>query len=280
MVIRLAGAFIRAAFTVLLIAMPTLLLPTLSSPQSTQVVMLIAFFAGALVLVDYAARYPSVVEFRDAPPFNRIRFMSLFITVFLLTIIARCRTDPTPLAEFVAAIGALVGHMIDFPFSPVRLILSMFPADTDPSGIEAVRKSAGIAYLVSLVSLAIFVIFIHVRKWPRQGKFNIWVNLPIFEPTAGGDVTERLILGARINILLGFLLPFLIPLVVRSVTTLFDPMDVYSAQLLIWTVSAWAFIPASLFMRGIAMGRIAGMIREQRRMLRNRAVDTEDLAPV
>ncbi len=280
MVIRLAGAFIRAAFTVLLIAMPTLLLPTLSSPQSTQAVMLIALFAGALVLVDYAARYPSLVEFRDAPPFNRIRFMSLFITVFLLTIIARSHTDPTPPTEFVAAIGALVGHAIDFPFSPVRLILSMFPADTDPSGIEMVRKSAGIAYLVSLVSLAIFIIFIHVRKWPRQGKFNIWVNLPIFEPTAGGDVTERLILGARINILLGFLLPFLIPLVVRSVTTLFDPMDVYSAQLLIWTVSAWAFIPASLFMRGIAMGRIAGMIREQRRMLRNRAVDTEDLAPV
>lgn len=280
MVFRLAGAFIRAAFTVLLIAMPTLLLPNLSSPESAQAVMLIALFAGALVLVDYAARYPSLVEFRDAPPFNRIRFMSLFITVFLLTIIARSHTDPTPPTEFVAAIGALVGHAIDFPFSPVRLILSMFPADTDPSGIEMVRKSAGIAYLVSLVSLAIFIIFIHVRKWPRQGKFNIWVNLPIFEPTAGGDVTERLILGARINILLGFLLPFLIPLVVRSVTTLFDPMDVYSAQLLIWTVSAWAFIPASLFMRGIAMGRIAGMIREQRRMLRNRAVDTEDLAPV
>ena len=31
-------------------------------------------------------------------------------------------------------------------------------------------------------------------------------------------------------------------------------------------MSAWAFLPASLFMRGIAMGRIADMIREKRRL--------------
>ena len=31
-------------------------------------------------------------------------------------------------------------------------------------------------------------------------------------------------------------------------------------------MSAWAFLPASLFMRGIAMIRIADMIREKRRL--------------
>jgi hypothetical protein len=38
-----------------------------------------------------------------------------------------------------------------------------------------------------------------------------------------------------------------------------------SPQTLIWTVAAWSFLPASLFMRGIAMHRVADMIREKRR---------------
>jgi hypothetical protein len=42
-------------------------------------------------------------------------------------------------------------------------------------------------------------------------------------------------------------------------------------------MTAWAFLPASLFMRGIAMGRIAGMIAEKRK--RNNAPANTDLVP-
>jgi hypothetical protein len=51
-----------------------------------------------------------------------------------------------------------------------------------------------------------------------------------------------------------------------------------SSQTLIWTITAWAFLPASLFMRGIAMGRVADMIVERRKA--NRAqIAREGLAP-
>ncbi len=265
MISRLTGALVRAILTVLLIAMPTLLLPV-PSPDTAQMVMLIGLFAGGLVFMDYASSCPSLVEFRDAPPFNRVRFLSLFITVFLLTIIARGRTDPTTLTEFAAAVGALIGHTIDFPYSPVRLVLAMFPDGTDPRSIALIRVNAGMAYLISLISLAVFVILIRIQGWPGRGKFNVWVNLPTFDPTAGGDVVDRLTRDARLNISMGFLLPFMIPLVIKSAASMFDPIDASSAQSMIWTVSAWAFIPASLFMRGIAMGRIADMIRAQRKM--------------
>jgi len=43
--------------------------------------------------------------------------------------------------------------------------------------------------------------------------------------------------------------------------------DMASPQTLTWTISAWAFLSASLFMRGIAMGRIAARIRERRRQV-------------
>ena len=74
----------------------------------------------------------------------------------------------------------------------------------------------------------------------------------------------RLTRDAHVNIALGFLLPFLTPLVVKISSSGFDAFALTSPQTLIWTMTAWAFLPASLFMRGIAMGRIADMIVETR----------------
>lgn len=121
------------------------------------------------------------------------------------------------------------------------------------------------AYLISLISLAVFVVLLKVAQWPHNGRpFNVWVNLPTFDPTVGGDVVARLMRDARVNIALGFLLPFLTPAVVKIGSVGFEPLTLTSPQTLIWTLTAWAFLPASLFMRGIAMGRIADMIQQSR----------------
>lgn len=265
MVSQLTGAIVRAILVVVLIATPSLFLPG-TSTDSAQVIALIALFAAALIIFEYSSSYPCLVEFRDAPPFNRVRFICLFATIFLLTAIERGRIEPTSLTIIFDAIGSLIGKAIDFPFSPVRLVVLMLPDTTDVSQIRAVRTAAGISYLTSLLSLAIFVIMLRLRGWPgNKGSFNVRVNLPTFDPTAGGDVVDRLTRDARLNIILGFLLPFLIPVVVKSAADLFDPVSLESPQTLVWTITAWAFLPASLFMRGIAMGRIAQMISQKRR---------------
>lgn len=262
---QVTGAVARAVFVVMLIATPSLLLPGVST-DATQIVTLVALFAAALTIFEYSAAYPGLVEFRDAPPFNRIRFGSMFLTVFLLTIIARGQIEPTAVTLLVQAIGALIGQAIDFPYSPVRLVILMLPENTSAEQVILVRTAAGMSYLISLLSLAIFAVMIRVNQWPiRNGSFNVWVNLPTFDPTAGGDVVDRLARDARFNVALGFLLPFLIPAAVKATTVLFDPVSLENPQTLIWTVSAWALLPASLFMRGIAIGRIADMIRQQRR---------------
>ena len=149
----------------------------------------------------------------------------------------------------------------------MRLVVLMLPPDADPRHVQLVRDSAGLAYIVSLCTLALFIIFQRLRQWPtRNGGFNVWINLPTFDPTAGGDVVERLERDARFNIALGFLLPFLTPAVIQSATSLFGTVSLDNPQTLIWTVAAWAFLPASLFMRGIAMGRIALLITEKRKL--------------
>jgi hypothetical protein len=263
-IIRLAGAVIRALLVVVLLATPSLLLPGMTS-DTAQMVTLVAIFGAGLTFFEYASSYPGLVEFRDAPPFNRIRFTSLFLTVVLIALLTRGQVEPSSLTTFVAGIGASIGGVIDFPYSPVRLVVLMLPPDTSVDHIELVRNSAGISYLISLLTLAIFIILQRVRRWPlKNGAFNVWVNLPTFDPTAGGDVVERLERDARFNIALGFLLPFLTPAVIKSATGLFGSVSLENPHTLIWTVAAWAFLPASLFMRGIAMGRIAGMITEKR----------------
>ena len=249
-----------------LLATPSILLPGVGA-DGKEMVALIALFGGFLTFVEYNAIYPGLVEFRNAPPFNRVRFLMLFATIFSLTVIARGEIQPTTLTVFVQSVGGVVGQAMDFPYSPVRLVTLAIGASASEEQIGVVRIAAGMSYLISLLSLSVFVILLKFYGWPsRSGAFNVWVNLPTFDPSAGGDVVGRLDRDARINIALGFLLPFLIPAVVKAGSNGFEPLSFTSPQTLIWTMTAWAFLPASLFMRGIAMGRIADMIREKRRL--------------
>lgn len=261
----MSGAALRGLLIALLIATPSLLLRDVATDQ-TQIVVLVALLAAFLTFVEYNSNAPSIVEFRDAAPFNRLRFVALFATVFLLTLIAKGKTDPTALTQGLTSLGTIIGNSIDFPFSPVRLIVLMLPYDINPSVINDVRTAAGIAYLISLMTLVAFVLLVRVWGWPvRNRAFNVWVNLPLFDPTTGGDVLYRLQRDSRVNIALGFLLPFLIPAVVKATSDLLDPITFENPQTLIWMISAWAFLPASMIMRGIAMARIASMIEEKRR---------------
>lgn len=266
---RLTGSVVRAVLVMVLIATPTVLLFDLRQ-ESQQLVALVALFAGALTFAEYNSVYPGLVEFRDAPPFNRMRFLMLFATVFCLSAIERGRVHPSTMTELIHAVGAVIGYSMDFPYSPVRLATLMLPDDASAASVGAVRTAAGMAYLISLLSLGIFATMIGAGRWPARDKpFNVWINLPTFDPTSGGDVVARLTRDSRINIALGFLLPFLIPAVVRIAGAGFEPMTFSSPQTLIWTMTAWAFLPASLFMRGIAMGRVADMIRERRALERS-----------
>ncbi|MEM6310696.1 MAG: hypothetical protein AAF754_11645 [Pseudomonadota bacterium] len=265
MIARISGAVMRALLVALVLLTPALLLPADQADQS-QIIVLVALLAALFTLIEYSAHFPSIVEFRDAPPFNRLRFLMLFVMVFLLTAICRGKAEPTLLTNALQSMGTIIGHAIDIPFSPVRLVVLMLPEGSSSALVDSVRTASGIAYLVSLVAMACFIFLVRVLGWPgRKRVFNVWVNLPLFDPTAGGDVLDRLQRDARLNIALGFLLPFLIPAVVKMLSFLIDPISLENDQTLIWTMTAWAFLPASMIMRGLALHRVADMIEDKRR---------------
>lgn len=265
MISRLAGALVRAFLMVLLIVTPSVLLPGVTS-DTVQIVSLVAIFAAALVIFEYGSVYPGLIEFRDAPPFNRIRFVALLVTVVSLTLISRHALAPTEIGRWLELVGTISADMIDFPYSPVRLVVLMLPEGTSIAVIEQVRLFAALAYLISILSLAVFFYAIRVRRWPvHDGVFNVWVNLPTFDPTSGGDVVARLTRDARFNVALGFLMPFFVPAITKAAASLFGGVNLGDPHTMIWIVTAWAFLPASLFMRGLAMSRIAQLIESKRR---------------
>jgi len=269
----MSGAVLRAVLMVLLVATPSLLVPG-TSVDTAQTVALVAMVGAIFTIVEYYSNYPSFIEFREAPPFNRVRFGALFVTVFGITLIMRGQYVPSGLTEWATNTGTLIGRAIDFPYSPVRLIVLMLPPGADAALVHNVRTAAGLSYIVSLLSLLVFISVLRVKRWPRQsGTFNVWVNLPTFDPTTGGDVVDRLNRDSQINLILGFLLPFVIPAVVKLATDLVDPINLANPHTLIWTMTAWAFLPASLLMRGIALGRVAQMIARQRQRAYAKAED-------
>ena len=115
------SAGVRAFLVAMLIALPALMLPGVSA-DTTQMIALLALLAAMLTFVEYVSVFPSFVEFRDAPPFNRMRFLTLFLTIVTLTLVSRGQGEPNGLSALLTAVGGQLGLLLDFPFSPVRLI--------------------------------------------------------------------------------------------------------------------------------------------------------------
>lgn len=262
--LRATAAAVRAFLVMILIVMPSVILPGIGT-DTKQIVALVALFGGALVFFEYNAVYPSLIEFRDGAPYNRIRYlMMLTIVVFLSAIVADLENSTT-VTRLFHALGLIIGSALDFPYSPVRLASYMLDNTATAAQIAQVKVAAGTAYLISLFSLALFVIVLKLVGWPStKSAFNVWVNLPTFEPTAGGDVVDRLVRDSHANLAVGFLLPFVIPAIIAVLTRGIPAETLTSPQTLIWAMALWAYLPAALIMRAVAMARIADMIRIKR----------------
>lgn len=236
--------------------------------------MLVGLVLAIFVALEYAATYPAMIEFRDAPPFNRVRILSLLVTLFCLSVVARADGEST-MGLVLNAVGLLVGRALDFPFSPLRLVLDHIPDGVGIVTVTQVQIMAGIAVFVTLASLCIFAVLLRLHHWPNRGSaFNVWINLPTFDPTTGGDIVKRLTRDGRVNIILGFLIPFLFPVVGAVAANHMDIAVIGSPHALVWGIGLWMFLPLSMFMRGLAMMRIADMISEKRaRLMADLGVD-------
>lgn len=244
------------------------------TPDSNQIVVLIGILAGLLVLMEYKSRAPSILEFRFAAPFNRLKFGFAAVSVLSCSLIMRGVDMPGSWSVLLTDMAAIMAAGLDFPYSPVRLLLTLLPAGTSEADAQVIRLLAALCYGMSMIMVFVFLALVRIWGWPvRRGAFNVWLNLPLFDPTGGGDVVVRLHRDAAVNLSLGFLLPFLLPALAVVLVGYFDRSTLLNPQTVIWMVVIWAFVPAGMIMRGLALHRVAELITAKRRRAYAKAED-------
>ncbi len=280
MLSRLLGALVRAAVVVVVVATPSLLVPG-TSLEGAQMVTLVALALGLFTAMEYGATYPALIEFRDAPPFNRVRILSLFAMLFVLSVVAGGAGDESSsLVLVLNALGLMIGHLLDFPYSPLAAVLQRLPEGATAITALQVTAMAGLALFVAVTALSIFTILLRLQHWPNRAEaFNVWINLPTFDPTTGGDIVPRLVRDARVNVILGISLAFVFPIMGVTIADHVDEAMLDAPHAMVWGVALWMFLPLSMLMRGLAMARIAEMIRARRARL-VAAPDTGGAQPV
>lgn len=266
MLAGMVSAALRGISVALLVTLPSLILPS-ATWQSAELVVLAALLCGGFVFVEYYASSPSFIEFRDAAPVNRIRFYCLLLCVLLVVITLQFPTNQTPLNTLMYHSGLALGHLLDFSLSPVRLIQQMLPPAMDATDVSLVRSTCSLAYIISLAAIVFFAFFLRATHWPfRTGPFNVWINLPLFDPTKGGDVVTRLRRDARFHLIGGLALPYLLPsLLLQTDNHMFFLNILETPQLLAWSITGWAMVPAIMVMRAITRLRVAELIAQKRR---------------
>lgn len=270
---KFMGAAVRAAIVILVVATPSLLLPG-TTDEGAQMVTLVGIALAFFVVAEYASRFPALIEFRDAPPFNRVRILTLFLTLFCLSIvIAGGNLGGSTLVLILSALGLLVGRALEFPLSPLNVVLEHLPSGVGVVSEIQVTIMAGLSVFIMLFGMLVFASLLRLQRWPYRGTaFNVWINLPTFDPTTGGDVVTRLMRDSRVNIILAFTLPFVIPIVGGLAAEHVGLAVLASPHAMVWGIALWTFLPLSMFMRGLAMARIADLIMERRARL----TDTTD----
>lgn len=259
------GAAIRAFIVIVVIYFPTMLLPSASS-DAKQIATLFAALAGSFTFAEYYSTYPSIVAFRDAPPFNRYRIFSFALLLYVTGKLIATFSINSTLGGALLSMAIIADSAMGFAYSPSTLIASALPAGTSSEVISFVRYTASFVLLLTLLLALFYAAIVRILDWPyRIGAFNVWVNLPLFDPTSGDDVLRRLRIIALSNVAMAILLPFAMPGAFYFLRGFSEPTWMTHQHALTWVIAIWAFLPLSLIMRGIALARIIEMISEKRR---------------
>ncbi|MEL7276689.1 MAG: hypothetical protein AAGK98_09445 [Pseudomonadota bacterium] len=257
---RLIGSLTRAFLVLIVVAAPAFLLPT-TTRTGQEVSLIIGGLIAAFTMFEYASSHPGLVDFRFAPPYNRIRFLSFALLIFALVFVCRATVGADPFSDDVLAVADRVVALTSLPLTPANIAFNMVGAGGDPEFGLLIHRAAAVSATISIGALVFFTLYIWIFRWPTEREnFNLWVNLPTFDPTSNKDVAWRLRRGGLVNVMVGLSLPYAILTVVSRSGGWFDPSALQNHQSLVWGCVFWVFLPSVLFIRGTAMLKIAWLI--------------------
>lgn len=260
---RIVGALIRAVLVIVAIALPGMILPY-ENDDFALLMTLVALFMGGLTFVEYVSVAPGLIEFRFAPLYNAMRFATLVLMLALTSFTVLAQIDAQAGTGAVRNLGARLCDVLDVPLSPLRSLLRILPADADPSQTELLRQGGALVLVSGAAMIGLLCALMRWMRWPGPG-FNLWTNMPTFYSADDAGLTRRLRRDALVSVALALALPYLLPEIARQLPHFLTTAAPWTPLTLIWTVVAWAFLPAGLFMRGVAILRAARQIERSSR---------------
>ncbi|MEL6583227.1 MAG: hypothetical protein AAFQ36_05300 [Pseudomonadota bacterium] len=249
---------------IVIIAAPAFLLPG-ASRTGQEISLIMGALVAVFTLFEYASTQPGLIDFRFAPPYNRFRFFTFSVVVIGLLFLCRATEGVDPFAGALLAFADQLVALLSFQFSPLTLAIALVASGGDEAFVALVSRAGAMSLILSGMGLVFFTVFIWLLRWPAEREsFNLWVNLPTFDPTVGKDVSWRLRRGGLINVMVGMALPYATLAIVSRSGGWFDPAALANYQSLIWGCVLWAFLPVVIFIRGMAMLKIAWLIDRAR----------------
>jgi len=258
---RLIGAIIRALLVVVVAAIPSLLLPS-ASQGAVEFALIIGGIIAIFTFFEYGSTTPGFVDFRFAPPYNRFRAFTIASQVIIITLV--CRAVELQLGDAVIVDWARqAAQLLDFSYSPVSMGIDAILTDsrfTDTTAILLVY-SISTSFVIGLGLTIIFALIIWVFPWPSDREnFNLWANLPTFQPKDGSNIPRRLRRDAYFNVILGVALIYALPLL-PTLGLDWLTVDIFeNSQAMVWAATLWVFIATSLLARAIAILKIAQIL--------------------
>ena len=261
---RMVGAFIRAFLVLAVVASPAFLLPDVSQ-AAQEISLIIGAIAGAFTFFEYASSHPGLIDFRFAPPYNRIRFVTFCFQIMALVFLCRATSGADAFSADVLQLADQAVAITNVPLSPVRVAVEVIIDQGDEPHRDLLERAAAVSFLMAFASFIFFALTLWFFRWPvGRDNFNLWVNLPTFEPSSGRDVERRLFRDGTANLLIGVGMPFVIPVIASRAGGWFDPSVLQNYQPLIWGCTLWAFLPASLIIRGAALIKVGWLVKRAR----------------
>jgi hypothetical protein len=258
---RLAGASVRAALVAAMIVLPAIVLPEISH-NAADLAILSAAIAAAFVVFEYGFTTPSLIEFRFAAPYNRIRFALLALLLTGIAFAFRGPVEQTATTIAVSSFAVTSASIWEFTGSPLMFFNGM-TRELDAEGRLLLSNAAALSLSLTVLALIVFSAVIWMFHWPLKARnFNLWVNMPNFDSNVGVETQQILRQSALVNMIIGLSLPFLIPQAALTFMGPLEPISSTNSLLLLWMIAIWCFVPAASILRSIALYKVATLINE------------------
>ncbi|MBL4807055.1 MAG: hypothetical protein JKY31_07165 [Rhodobacteraceae bacterium] len=254
---RFLGALVRALLVVLIIILPSFILPDVGK-ITRELALIIGGIVAAFTLFEYASKSPGFVDFRFAPPYNRFRIAIIASQVIALSLIFRASVQGIP--EILEWANKAVEYA-SFPFSPVELAIAKTGVDVTSVSAVLLTQIFSASFIIAAGLTVGLSLVLWIFGWPTErAEFNLWVNLPTFSPSSVAEAEKRMKRDAAINIMLGIALLYAVPYGFPYVIDALGAGILENQHSLVWVTALWAFLPALMVTRGIAITKVSRIL--------------------